>query len=29
METIQTEQTSCLPAQSQKEHQWLQKLVGE
>ncbi len=29
METIQTEQTSCLPAQPQKEHQWLQKLVGE
>jgi hypothetical protein len=29
METTQTEQTSCLPAQPQKEHQWLQKLVGE
>jgi len=29
METIQTEQTSTMPAQPQKEHQWLQKLVGE
>ncbi|MBI4779774.1 MAG: DUF1579 domain-containing protein [Oscillatoriophycideae cyanobacterium NC_groundwater_1537_Pr4_S-0.65um_50_18] len=29
METIQTEQTSPMPAQPQKEHQWLQKLVGE
>lgn len=29
METIQTEQTSSMPAQPQKEHQWLQKLVGE
>ena len=29
METIQTEQTSAMPAQPQKEHQWLQKLVGE
>jgi hypothetical protein len=29
METIQTEQTSPLPTQPQKEHQWLQKLVGE
>jgi hypothetical protein len=29
METIQTEQTSPMPVQPQKEHQWLQKLVGE
>lgn len=29
METIQTEQTSPMPAQPQKEHQWLQKIVGE
>ena len=29
METTQTEQTSSMPAQPQKEHQWLQKLVGE
>lgn len=29
METIQPEQTSSMPAQPQKEHQWLQKLVGE
>lgn len=29
METTQTEQTSTVPAQPQKEHQWLQKLVGE
>jgi hypothetical protein len=29
METIQTEQTLPMSAQSQKEHQWLQKLVGE
>lgn len=29
METIQTEQTPSMPAQPQKEHQWLQKLVGE
>lgn len=29
METIQTEQTTPMPAQPQKEHQWLQKLVGE
>jgi hypothetical protein len=29
METIQTEQTASMPAQPQKEHQWLQKLVGE
>lgn len=29
METIQTEQTSPMPAQPQKEHHWLQKLVGE
>ena len=29
METNQTEQTSYMPAQPQKEHQWLQKLVGE
>jgi hypothetical protein len=29
METIQTEQTSHMPVQPQKEHQWLQKLVGE
>lgn len=29
MESIQTEQTSSMLAQPQKEHQWLQKLVGE
>ncbi|MDX2212276.1 MAG: DUF1579 domain-containing protein [Oculatellaceae cyanobacterium bins.114] len=29
METNQAEQTSPMPAQPQKEHQWLQKLVGE
>jgi hypothetical protein len=29
MEMIQTEQTPSMPAQPQKEHQWLQKLVGE
>jgi hypothetical protein len=29
METIQIDQTSPMPAQPQKEHQWLQKLVGE
>jgi hypothetical protein len=29
METNQTEQTSPMPVQPQKEHQWLQKLVGE
>lgn len=29
METNQTEQTSAMPVQPQKEHQWLQKLVGE
>ncbi|WP_416676616.1 DUF1579 domain-containing protein [Egbenema bharatensis] len=29
METIQTEQTSTMPAQPQKAHHWLQKLVGE
>ncbi|MBD2313613.1 DUF1579 domain-containing protein [Desertifilum sp. FACHB-1129] len=29
METTQTEQTSLMPAQPQKEHQWLQKFVGE
>ncbi|UBF28932.1 DUF1579 domain-containing protein [Kovacikia minuta CCNUW1] len=29
METTQTEQTSPMPAQPQKEHQWLQKLIGE
>lgn len=29
METTQTGQTSPMPAQAQKEHQWLQKLVGE
>ncbi len=29
METIQTEQTASMPAQPQKEHQWLQKLIGE
>lgn len=29
METIQTEQTSPMPVQPQKEHQWLQKLIGE
>ncbi|GAB4382238.1 MAG: DUF1579 domain-containing protein [Elainellaceae cyanobacterium] len=29
METIQTEQTSTMPAQPRQEHQWLQKLVGE
>jgi hypothetical protein len=29
MEATQTEQTSSMPAQPQKEHQWLQKLVGE
>jgi hypothetical protein len=29
MEMTQTEQTSTVPAQPQKEHQWLQKLVGE
>ena len=29
METIQTQQPSPMPVQPQKEHQWLQKLVGE
>jgi Protein of unknown function (DUF1579) len=29
METNQTEQTSHMPVQPQKEHQWLQKLIGE
>lgn len=29
MEAIDTQQTSSLPVQPQKEHQWLQKLVGE
>ncbi|HEY9664244.1 MAG TPA: DUF1579 domain-containing protein [Allocoleopsis sp.] len=29
MEATQTEQTATMPAQPQKEHQWLQKLVGE
>lgn len=29
METNQTEQSSHMPVQPQKEHQWLQKLVGE
>jgi Protein of unknown function (DUF1579) len=29
METMQTEQTTSMPAQPQKEHHWLQKLVGE
>jgi hypothetical protein len=29
METTQIDQTSPMPAQPQKEHQWLQKLVGE
>lgn len=29
METMQIEQTAPMPAQPQKEHQWLQKLVGE
>jgi hypothetical protein len=29
METIQTQQTSPMPAQPQKEHQWLQKLIGD
>lgn len=29
METIQAQQASPMPAQLQKEHQWLQKLVGE
>ncbi|AFZ18841.1 Protein of unknown function (DUF1579) [Allocoleopsis franciscana PCC 7113] len=29
METNQTGQTSHMPVQPQKEHQWLQKLVGE
>lgn len=29
MEPNQAEQTSPIPAQPQKEHQWLQKLVGE
>lgn len=29
MEAIQAEQTSPMPVQPQKEHQWLQKLVGE
>lgn len=29
METTQTQQTSPMPNQPQKEHQWLQKLVGE
>ncbi|MBD1914094.1 MULTISPECIES: DUF1579 domain-containing protein [unclassified Leptolyngbya] len=29
METIQIEQSSPMPVHPQKEHQWLQKLVGE
>ncbi len=29
METSQTQQASPMPAQPQKEHQWLKKLVGE
>ncbi len=29
METIQTQQPSPMPAQPQKEHQWLQKLTGK
>jgi hypothetical protein len=29
METTQVEQTTQMPAQPQKEHQWLQKFVGE
>jgi hypothetical protein len=29
MEPNQAEQTSPMPDQPQKEHQWLQKLVGE